>query len=375
MTKKLPLNQIIQGDSIQEMAKLPAKSIDVIFADPPYNLRLRNELWRPNQTKVDAVDDEWDQQFDAEESHDYSTYDEFTKAWLKAARRIMKDKSSIWISGTYHNIFRVGKIMQDMGFWILNTVVWYKPNAMPNFNGTRLKNDVEFVIWAKKSDKSTYHFNYQLMKRFNDEKQLGAVWEIPICSGSERLTDLDGNKLHSTQKPEELLRRILLAAGKPSFTILDPFSGTGTTAAIAKELHMNWIGIEQDERYIEASRSRIETMQPLLSTDKLFADFTREKPPKVDFSELIEHDYLKVGQKLYLDKPNHTAEILGDGTLKYNGSQGSIHQLGKELKGTKSCNGWKHWLYKDAETGNLVAIDTLRDAFRLDHLGYASELS
>lgn len=359
MTKKLPLNQIIQGDSVLEMAKLPAESIDVIFADPPYNLRLRKELWRPNQTKVDAVDDEWDQVFDAEKAEDYTVYDDFTIAWLKAARRIMKPKSSIWISGSYHNIFRVGKIMQDIGFWILNTVVWSKPNAMPNFNGTRLKNDVEFVIWAKKSDKSSYHFNYQLMKRFNDSKQLGSVWEIPICSGSERLTDAAGVKLHSTQKPEKLLRRILLAAGKPNFTVLDPFSGTGTTAAIAKELHMNWIGIERDEHYIEASRKRIESVKQLLDTDSLFIDFAREKPPRVGFRKLIEHGYLEIGQTLYLDKPNYEAKITENAKLKAGKQIGSIHSLACILKNVPSTNGWRHWHY-EAKDGSRYPIDMLR---------------
>ena len=212
MSNKEYLNQIIKGDSISLMRDMPAKSVDVIFADPPYNLRLRGELWRPNQSKVNAVDDDWDQAFDAADANDYQDYDTFTCDWLSVARNVMKDKSSIWVSGTYHNIFRVGKIMQDLGFWILNTVVWYKPNAMPNFQGTRFKNDVEFLIWAKKSDKSSYHFNYQFMKRFNDGKQLGTVWEIPICSGKERLVDENGQKLHSSQKPEELLLRILLAS-------------------------------------------------------------------------------------------------------------------------------------------------------------------
>jgi modification methylase len=364
MKDKLPLNEIIHGDSIEVLKTLPRESVDVVFADPPYNLQLQNQLWRPNQTKVDAVDDDWDQ-FD-----DFAAYDKFTVAWLEAVRRVMKPKSSIWISGTYHNIFRVGQIMQNIGFWILNTVTWHKANAMPNFNGTRLKNDVEFVIWAKKSEKSTYHFNYQLMKHFNDDKQLGSVWSIPICSGSERLTDANGNKLHSTQKPEELLRRILLASGTPDAVVLDPFSGTGTTAKMAKVLHMNWIGIERDEQYIIPSRQRVEKAE-LSPNDELFNEFARKEPPKVDFNELVKYGYLEIGQSLYLDKPDYEAQILADGTLKYNGSRGSIHQLGKELKGTQSCNGWKHWLFKDTDTGRLVPIDILRENFRLRQHGYA----
>lgn len=366
MENNLPLNQIINGDSIDILKTLPRESVDVVFADPPYNLQLQNQLWRPNQTKVDAVDDAWDK-FD-----DFHAYDSFTAAWLEAVRPLMKPKSSIWISGTYHNIFRVGKIMQDIGFWLLNTVVWYKRNAMPNFNGTRLKNDVEFVIWAKKSEKSTYHFNYQLMKQFNEDKQLGSLWEIPITSRGERLTDTDGNKLHSTQKPEALLRRILLAAGKPNFVVLDPFSGTGTTAAMAKHLHMDWIGIERDEQYIEPSRQRVAAVVPISSNDRLFQAFSQTKPPKVEFRKLIEHGYLEIGQTLYLDKPDYEAQILENGILKYNGYQGSIHQLGKQLKGSQSCNGWKHWCYKDIESGKRLLIDTLRDSYRLKEYGYNS---
>lgn len=366
-------NKIIQGNSIEVMSQLPAKSVDIVFADPPYNLRLRSDLWRPNQTKVDAVDDKWDQMWDEYDDEaelaDYTTYDEFTRSWLQATQRLMKDKSSIWVSGTYHNIFRVGKIMQDLGFWVLNMVTWYKPNAMPNFNGTRFKNDVEFVIWAKKSEKSTYHFNYQLMKMFNDGKQLGAFWQIPICSGSERLVDEEGRKLHSTQKPEELLRRILLASGKPGAVVLDPFSGTGTTAAIAKELHMHWIGIEQEEKYVVASRKRLQEKARLTQLDPLMQQFSQEKPPKVDFVELIRHGYLKAGDILYLDKPDSEAVVQEDGTLQHNGSQGSIHQLGKQLKNAKSCNGWKHWRFQDSETGKLLIIDTLRDQYRIEHYG------
>jgi len=361
MAKQSLINQIIQGDSIQILKTLPRESVDVVFADPPYNLQLKQDLWRPDHSKVDAVNDKWDQ------FGSYDDYDAFTRAWLEAVRPVMKSRSSIWISGTYHNIFRVGKIMQDIGFWLLNTVVWHKTNPMPNFNGTRLKNDVEFIIWAKKSEKSTYHFNYQLMKHFNEGKQLGSVWVIPICNGGERLTDADGNKLHSTQKPEELLRRILLAAGKPNAVVLDPFSGSGTTAAVAKGLHMKWIGIERDERYIEPSRQRIDMVIPISKSDSLFRDFAERRQRRVAFRELVKNGYLEVGQTLYLDQTEYQAEILTDGTLKYNGTQGSIHWLSKELKGIRTCNGWKQWRYEDAETGELVLIDALRDSYRLQH--------
>src|SRR5712691_7012705 len=220
---ELPINQILKGDTLTVLPALPKASIDLIFADPPYNLQLQQELWRPNLTQVDAVDDDWDQ-FD-----NFAAYDEFTRAWLKAAREVMKDTATIWVSGSYHNIFRVGTIMQDLGFWLLNTITWFKPNAMPNFRGTRLKNDVEFVIWAKRSEKARYTFNHHQMKQFNFGKQLGSMWEIPVCGGQERLKDSEGKKLHPTQKPEELLKRIIVASSKPGDIVLDPFLGSGTT--------------------------------------------------------------------------------------------------------------------------------------------------
>lgn len=355
------VNQIIQGDSREILRQLPEKSVDIVFADPPYNLTLRGDLWRPNQTKVDAVTDDWDQFASLEE------YDAFTRQWLGETRRVMKEKSSIWISGTYHNIFRVGRILQDLGFWVLNMVSWKRPNAMPNFHGTRLKNDVEFIIWAKKSEMSKYNINYHLLKQFNDGKQLGSVWEIPICSGAERLTDHNGNKLHSTQKPEELLRRILLASGKPGNLVLDPFSGTGTTAAIAKELHMRWIGIEHDERYVQPSRERIAASVPLPKDDPLFVEFSRKKPPRVPFTHLVEAGYLQVGQMLYLQKSDYQAEILADGKLCVNGSTGTIHSLARELKNIRAANGWYEWCYEEND-GSRQPIDVLRQRYRDTYL-------
>jgi len=351
------VNQIIQGDSLEILPSIPEESVDLVFADPPYNLSLRGELWRPNQTKVDAVTDEWDQ------FSSFQEYDQFTRAWLSATRRVMKQQSSIWISGTYHNIFRVGSILQDLGFWMLNMVAWERPNAMPNFNGTRLKNDVEYIIWAKKSEDSGYHFNYQFLKRFNDGKQLGSVWQIPICTGTERLTDADGNKLHSTQKPEELLRRILLASGKPNDLVLDPFSGTGTTAAIARELHMRYIGIEQDERYIQPSRERIAAKEPIDVEDPLFCEFAKGKPPRVPFLRLVECGYLRVGQALFLQSTSHRAEILNSGKLRVNGSTGTIHGLARELKQVRTSNGWREWFYEAAD-GSRLPIDHLRQQYR-----------
>lgn len=362
MSGSLPVNQIIHGDSLEILPTFPAESVDVVFADPPYNLQLKQALWRPNMTQVDAVDDAWDQ-FDS-----FAAYDHFTKRWLAELQRVMKPRSSIWISGTYHNIFRVGAIMQDMGFWILNLVTWFKLNAMPNFNGTRLKNDTEFVIWAKKSKDSRYTINYQLLKRFNDGKQLGSFWQIPICSPQERLRLSDGMKLHSTQKPEELLYRILLASARPNDVILDPFSGSGTTAAVAKSLHMRWIGIEREMAYIAPSQARINAVVPLPEDDERMLALQHKKPPAVQFAALIQTGYLQPGDTLYLDKTDYAAEILPDGKLQSNGTCGTIHSLSCQLKHVPSANGWKQWRYRDPETGELLLIDVLRERYRADKL-------
>lgn len=352
------VNQLIQGDCLEVLQSLPKKSVDLVFADPPYNLQLQQELWRPNLTHVDAVNDEWDQFADTQ------AYDEFTRTWLSLIRGVLKDTGTVWVSGTYHNIFRVGAILQDLGFWILNTVTWFKPNAMPNFKGTRLKNDVEFVIWAKKSGKSSYTFNHHQMKRFNDAKQLGSVWTIPACGGQERLKNEEGKKLHSTQKPEELLRRIIIASSKPGDIVLDPFLGTGTTAAVAKQFHRDFIGIERDQVYIDAARKRVAAIEPLSADDPLIVDALREKPVPVAFSVLLEQGYLKPGEKLYLDNPEYAAIILEGGELRANGFIGSIHKVGAQLKNAPSCNGWVHWKYLDATTGELRPLDVLRSQIR-----------
>lgn len=356
--KKLVLDQIIQGDALQELSKFPAESVDLVFADPPYHLQLQQELWRPNLTLVDAVDDQWDQ-FDG-----FAAYDKFTREWLTATRRVMRPTATIWISGTYHNIFRVGTILQDLGFWLLNTIAWFKPNAMPNFRGTRLKNDVEFVIWAKYSEKSKYTFNHHAMKRYNDAKQLGSVWKIKVCGGAERLRGADGRKLHSTQKPEALLERIILASSLPEDTVLDPFVGTGTTAAVAKRMRRHWLGIEQEAKYIEAARARVAAVTPYPPEHPLIKATSRKKPKRVPFKTLLERDYLQPGQKLYLRRSKHTAVILEDGRIRASDITGSIHQVGARLKNAPSCNGWTHWCYKDEETGQLETIDTLRQKLR-----------
>ncbi|MEP7289685.1 MAG: DNA methyltransferase [Chloroflexota bacterium] len=334
--------------------------MDLIFADPPYNLQLQNELWRPNHTHVDAVDDAWDQ-FD-----NFEAYDTFTRSWLTAARAVMKSTATIWVSGTYHNIFRVGSIMQDLGFWILNMVTWYKPNAMPNFRGTRLKNDIEYVIWAKRSEKGTYTFNHHQMKMFNSDKQLGSMWTIPVTAGPERLKNSDGKKLHPTQKPEELLRRIIIASSKPGDVVLDPFLGSGTTAAVAKQLHRRWIGIEQDETYISAAQARIDAVQLMLFDDPIIADSLQKKPVRVPFITLLEQGLVQSGQMLYLDDPVCEAVILADGHVQANGFTGSIHRVGAQLKQAPSCNGWVHWYYVDQVTGARLSLDTLREQIRTE---------
>lgn len=373
MTNKLPICDVIEGDTLKVLPAWPAKSVDLVFADPPYNLQLRNDLWRPNITKVDAVDDEWDQFAGQNTAEVFQAYDEFTRAWLSEVRRVMKDNATIWVSGTYHNIFRVGTLMQDLGFWVLNTITWFKPNAMPNFNGTRLKNDVEFVIWAKKSEKSKYTFHHHMMKQFNDfspDKQLGSVWKINATGGAERLKGDDGKKVHPTQKPEELLKRIIVASSNPGDIVLDPFLGSGTTAAVAEQLHRKWIGIEADSGYVGWAKERIRKVKPLSIDDPLIKEAIKQKPQRVAFKQLVDEGYLKPEQKLFLDKIQddaHTAVIQSSGDLFVNGSHqltGSIHQVGKQLKNAPSCNGWVHWHYQD-ENGQLHPIDDLREKYRM----------
>lgn len=354
----LPLDQILHGDAVEMLAALPPNCVDLVFADPPYNLQLQQELWRPNMTLVDAVDDEWDH-FTGMEA-----YDRFTRDWLIAVREVMKETATIWISGMYHNIFRVGTILQDLGFWVLNTVTWFKPNAMPNFRGTRLKNDIEFVIWAKPSPKGRYFFNHHVMKQFNNEKQLGSVWTIPVCGGEERLKDASGKKLHPTQKPEELLRRIIVASSRPGDLVLDPFVGVGTTAAVAKQLHRHWIGIEREATYLRAARDRVEATVPFDASHPLLTSSSKEDRDRIPFKLLLERGYLRPGQKLVLDHSGYTAVILENGQLQINGATGSIHRLGARLKGVPSCNGWKHWFYEDRETGQVRPIDFLRQKVR-----------
>jgi DNA modification methylase len=348
---ELPLNQIIQGDCVEELNSLPKKSIDVIFADPPYNLQLSQELWRPNMTKVDAVDDSWDQ------FGSFGDYDIFTRNWLSACRRVLKDDGTIWVIGAYHNIYRLGTILQDLGYWILNDVVWIKTNPMPNFRGTRFTNAHETLIWAQKIKGNRYTFNHHTMKALNDDLQMRSDWELPICSGSERIK-VKGHKVHSTQKPEALLYLVLQASTNPEDVVLDPFFGTGTTGAVAKQLKRHWIGIEQNRDYIRAANKRIDNLAPLLLDDTVLSTTPRNKGFKIPFGNLLTLGLLKPGDKLYLTKKGNAATVLADGHILSGEHRGSIHAVGSSLLGVR-CNGWTTWEFAD-EDGKREKIDVLR---------------
>jgi len=354
-----PINQIIQGDCVEVLNSLPEQSIDLIFADPPYNLQLKNDLHRPNMSKVDAVNDNWDQ-FDS-----FSQYDEFTSDWLTACRRVLKPTGSIWVIGSYHNIFRVGKIMQDLGFWILNDVIWIKSNPMPNFRGVRFTNAHETLIWAASGKNSKYTFNHHAMKELNDDKQMRSDWWLlSLATGKERVRDDEGKKAHSTQKPQDLLYRVILSSSNPDDIVLDPFFGSGTTGAVAKILHRRWIGIEKEDKYIKVAQKRIDNINPGLFSGELF-DVRSEKMsrPKVEFSKLVENGYLIPGQTLYFDKSQSmTAMIKPDSRIEYlDGFTGSIHQVGKHLSNGSPCNGWDHWYVKGEN--QLFLLDEIRQRF------------
>lgn len=322
----MEINKIYLKDCIEGMKELPEDSIDLIFADPPYNLQLKNELYRPNQSLVDAVNDEWDKFSSFEE------YDDFTKKWLSECRRVLKKTGSIWVIGSYHNIFRIGKIMQDLGFWILNDIIWIKTNPMPNFRGTRFNNAHETLIWASKNEKAKPTFHYKAMKVFNNDKQMRSDWYIPICIGKERLK-LNGKKLHSTQKPEALLYRIIISTSNVNDIVLDPFMGSGTTAAVAKKLRRNFIGFETNEIYVKAARERVVKVIPM---DPDILDYKVEKkPPKVPFGTLVEHNYIKAGDWLYSKDMRYKAIIKANGSIEYQGKNGSIHKISAQILNKK----------------------------------------
>ena len=352
----LPLDRIVVGDCIAAMKAMPARSVDMVFADPPYNLQLGGELFRPDGSHVDAVTDDWDK-FDS-----LRHYDAFTRAWLAEAHRVLKDNGTLWVIGSYHNIFRVGVAVQDLGYWILNDIVWRKANPMPNFKGTRFTNAHETLIWASKGEKARYTFNYRAMKTLNDELQMRSDWEFPICGGPERLKK-EGHKVHPTQKPEALLYRVLLASTRPGDVVLDPFFGTGTTGAVAKRLGRRWIGIERERAYVDAAEERIEAALPLDES----ALATMQSPraaPKVAFGVLVENGYLQPGAMLSDARRRWRAMVRADGSLLSDcGQAGSIHKLGAVLQGAPACNGWAFWHHEAAD--GLQPIDTLRQTYLL----------
>ena len=356
--KNLPLNKIIKGNCIESMRSLPDNSINVIFADPPYNLQLKNDLSRPDSSKVNGVTEGWDR------FNSFEEYDKFTKDWMSEAQRILKPEGTIWVIGSYHNIFRVGNTMQNLGFWILNDIIWHKSNPMPNFKGTRFTNAHETIIWASKNHNSKYSFNYHAMKSLNEGIQMRSDWYIPICSGGERIKDSNGNKIHSTQKPEALLYRVLLSSSKKDDVVLDPFFGTGTTGAVAKKLGRNFIGLEREDIYISAAEKRI---KEIVSPDEQFLSTTVSKKTqkRVPFGSLVENGLIKPGAVLRgpksLKSKKFMATVRADGSLSMNGESGSIHQMSAKVQGKDSSNGWTFWhLEKD---GKLELIDDLRTEF------------
>jgi modification methylase len=351
----LPLGKIIPGDCIEAMRTIPDASVDMVFADPPYNLQLGGDLSRPDGSHVDAVTDDWDK------FSSFATYDQFTRDWLREARRVLKPEGSIWVIGSYHNIFRVGAIMQDMGFWILNDIVWRKANPMPNFKGTRFTNAHETLIWASMGEKSKYTFNYRAMKTLNDELQMRSDWVLPICNGQERLKK-GGHKVHPTQKPEALLYRVMLATTNKGDVVLDPFFGTGTTGAVAKRLGRDWIGCEREGNYREAAMERIEMALPL-DESALKTMQSKRTAPKVAFGTLVETGWIAPGTKLTAKKGRFTATVRADGSLESGETNGSIHGVGAKLQGAPSCNGWTFWNLE--HEGEVKPIDAIRQLYLL----------
>ncbi len=354
----LPRDTVLEGDCIERLKELPDGSIDLVFADPPYNLQLQADLYRPNMTRVDAVNDAWDK-FDS-----FAEYDAFTRAWLSECKRVLKDNGTLWVIGSYHNIYRVGTAIQDLGYWILNDVIWVKHNPMPQFRGVRFTNAHETLIWAQKTRGARYTFNYKAMKALNEDLQMRSDWYLPICTGQERLKE-HGQKAHPTQKPEALLYRVLLATTQVGDTVLDPFFGTGTTGAMALRLKRHFIGIEREPRYIRIARERLENIQPDLLEDDTVFTFPDARPPaRIPFGLLIENGLLQPGQTLFFGpRGQATATVLANGQIRHNGLTGSIHMVGRTIQNAPSCNGWEHWFFEDGE-GRRQPINVLRDQLR-----------
>jgi len=353
VTSSLPLDTVLPGNCIEVLACLPENSVDLIFADPPYNLQLQNELYRPNQTRVAAVDDSWDK------FASFAEYDKFTREWLAACRRVLKDTGTIWVIGSYHNIYRVGAILQELDFWILNDVIWLKSNPMPNFRGVRFTNAHETLLWAQKKQGAKYTFNHQSMKALNDDLQMRSDWTIPISTGHERIK-VDGAKAHSTQKPEGLLYRVILSSTNPGDLVLDPFFGSGTTGAVARKLGRNWIGIEQDAKYIKLAQQRIDAVEPAPAAALVLKNPRQQR--RIPFGALLEAGLLQPGQILYFTKAGVPAIVLANGHLQCGGVTGSIHAVAKILANAP-CNGWEMWLYED-QNGQKTTIDDLRTLIR-----------
>ena len=354
--KKNQLNQILLGECVEKMEAMLAQSVDMVFADPPYNLQLEGDLLRPNNTKVDGVDNDWDR-FDG-----FKAYDDFSARWLKAAMRVLKPHGTLWVIGSYHNIFRVGSILQDLGFWILNDVVWRKTNPMPNFRGRRFTNAHETLIWCARDKDARYRFNYEAMKNLNEDLQMRSDWEIPICTGHERLK-VDGRKAHPTQKPEALLHRVVLASTEPGDVVLDPFFGSGTTGAVAKRLGRHFIGIEQDPAYAKLAEERIAQVKESNDMELVHTPAKRTLP-RIPFGRLIERGLLPVGEVLYDQRRRYSARVRADGSLISSDFSGSIHKVGAHLQKAPACNGWQFWCV-DIK-GELISIDVFRQKLRAE---------
>jgi modification methylase len=351
IVRELPLDQILLGDAVRMMRMLPPASVHCVFADPPYNLQLRGELRRPDDSLVDGVDDDWDR------FTDFATYDSFTREWLTECRRVLRKDGTLWVIGTYHNIFRIGAILQELGFWVLNDVIWRKANPMPNFRGRRFTNAHETLIWAARGRDSRYRFNYQAMKALNDDLQMRSDWYFPLCTGPERLRNEHGLKLHPTQKPEALLHRVLLASTAPEDIVLDPFLGTGTTAVVARRLGRHYIGVERHPAYVEAALGRLRRVQ-MGAAAAIATTPTKREAVRVPFGSLVERGLLPAGTVLTDRTRRVSAVVIADGTIRSGAAQGSIHKIGAEVQNAPSCNGWTFWHVE--RDGALVAIDVLR---------------
>jgi modification methylase len=350
------LDVIHHGCTLEVLKSLPDKCVDLVFADPPYNLQLGGDLLRPDNSKVDAVDDDWDQ------FASFEAYDQFTRAWMKEAQRILRDDGAIWVIGSYHNVFRLGVALQDLGFWVMNDVVWRKSNPMPNFKGTRFTNAHETLIWATKAKgQKRYTFNYDALKAFNEDTQMRSDWTIPLCTGDERLKDATGQKAHPTQKPEALLYRVLLASTKPGHVVLDPFFGTGTTGAVAKRLGRHYIGIDREAKYVAIAKERIAKVIPA-SPEDLAVMGSKKSEPRVPFGAVVEAGLLRAGDTLYCPKGIKTARVRADGSLVHGAHSGSIHKMGAMLEQSPACNGWTYWRFKT--DAGLKSIDDLRSRIR-----------